>query len=426
MTESAIIAFCSLLLVAYVFHLTSSKTKIPSVILLLLVGWLIKQATIIFEYDMPDLSFILPVLGTIGLILIVLEGSFELDLNKSKLKVIRKSFFGALFPIFILAFGLSYLFQYLGYFSFKDSIINAIPLCVISSAIAIPSVQNLSSDKKEFVIYESSLSDIIGVIFFNFIAFNEIFDGQAFGNFAIQLGVIIVVSFVATILLSLLLSKIKNHIKFMPIIILIILVYAIAKLYHLPALVFILIFGLFIGNLSKLFKFKWIERFHPEALSREIDQFKMLTMEATFVVRSLFFLVFGFLIETEEIINSDTFIWAGGIVFAIYLIRAVQLKFSKLPLSPLLFVAPRGLITILLYLSIDPVHYIPYVNRSLIIQIILLSAFIMMFGCMFSKEKKEIAEEENNASEEVKAIETSEVADETLTAENAQENTENY
>jgi len=79
MTLTIIIIFCSLLLFAYLFDITSSKTKIPSVILLLLLGWMVKQLTMLFEFDIPDLTSVLPVFGTIGLILIVLEGSLELS-----------------------------------------------------------------------------------------------------------------------------------------------------------------------------------------------------------------------------------------------------------------------------------------------------------------------------------------------------------
>ena len=79
MTTTIIITFCVLLLIAYVFDLTSSKTKIPSVILLLLLGWSVRQLTVLLDIHLPDFSPILPVLGTVGLILIVLEGSLELE-----------------------------------------------------------------------------------------------------------------------------------------------------------------------------------------------------------------------------------------------------------------------------------------------------------------------------------------------------------
>jgi Kef-type K+ transport system membrane component KefB len=99
MSSHIIITICILLLIAYIFDLTSSKTRIPSVILLLLLGWGVKQITLLLGIPLPDLNPVLPGLGTVGLVLIVLEGSLELDLQRSKVSVITKSLFGALLPM---------------------------------------------------------------------------------------------------------------------------------------------------------------------------------------------------------------------------------------------------------------------------------------------------------------------------------------
>jgi Kef-type K+ transport system membrane component KefB len=384
-----IIALCLLLLIAYLFDLTASRTQIPSVILLLVLGWFVRETTLLLDIELPDLSGTLPILGTIGLILIVLEGSLELELNKSKVLLIKKSSLGAFLPLIVLAFSLAYMLHYYGGYSFKDCLTNAIPFCVISSAIAIPSVRNLSKSQKEFIIYESSLSDIFGVIFFNFVAFNATFGIETFGYFCLEILIIVVISFVATILLSFLLNKIDHHIKFVPIILLIILIYEISKIFHLPALIFILVFGLSIGNLDELKGYQWTRSFRLDLLNKEVAKFKELIIEATFLVRALFFLLFGYLIKTAEIINTDTLGWAAVIVGILFILRFVQLKISKIPLSPLLFVAPRGLITILLFLSITPDQTIDIVNKSLIIQVILLTAVIMMIGLMVTAKKRE-------------------------------------
>lgn len=398
MTTTIIITFCSLLLIAYLFSITASKTKIPSVILLLLLGWGIKEATIFLDFKLPNFANLLPVLATIGLILIVLEGSLELKLSRSKLGLIGKSFFGALLPMIGLSFLYAYAFQYYGGYNLKESIVNAIPLCVISSAIAIPSARNLSETNREFVTYESSISDIIGVVFFNFIALNEVIDATAFGNFGLRLLILTIVSLVATVLLAILLSKITYHIKFVPIILLVILLYTILKAYHLPALIFILLFGLSLGNINLLERFKWFEKYKPEILKAEVKRFKDIAIEGAFLIRALFFMLFGYLLETPEILNPSTFVWAVGITGSILVVRIVQLAISRLPIFPLLFVAPRGLITILLFFSILPGHHIALVNKSLIIQVIILTALVMTFGLMVSRNKKE---SENLRSEEI-------------------------
>ena len=66
---------------------------------------------------------------------------------------------------------------------------------------------------------------------------------------------------------------------------------------------------------------------------------------------------------------------------------------------PLLFVAPRGLITILLFIGIPTTLKIDLVNKALIIQVIVLTALIMMFGLMFNKNTAEKDESNRDKDE---------------------------
>lgn len=392
MTSTIITTLCGLLLIAYLFDLTTAKTKIPSVIFLLALGWIVRQVINYSNLATPDLSNILPILGTIGLILIVLEGALELELKKNKTGIIKRSLLGSFLAMVVLSLLLTFAFCYFGGTDFKRTLINVIPLSVISSAIAIPSVRYLTKANREFVIYESSFSDILGVLLFNFVVLNETFGFTSFTSFGLELLLMIVVSFVASLVLAFLMSKIEHHVKFAPIILLILLIYSLAKTYHLPALLFILLFGLFVGNLDELKRFKWIARLKPEEMDVEVRKFKEITSEGTFLVRSLFFLLFGYIIETSELFDVHTFAWAAMVVGIILLVRFGQLYFSKLPLVPLLFIAPRGLITILLFLSVTVEQRILMIDRSLLVQIIVLTALVMMVGLMITKKPEEVLE----------------------------------
>ena len=103
-----------------------------------------------------------------------------------------------------------------------------------------------------------------------------------------------------------------------------------------------LYWGLFLGNLDELKRFKWINKLKPDELNLEVQKFKELIIEATFLVRTVFFLLFGYLIETKEILNTRTLVWAFGIIAAILIIRAAQFRLSRIPMFPMLFIAPRG------------------------------------------------------------------------------------
>ncbi len=394
MVTILIIVICCLLLTAYLFDLASAKTRIPSVIPLLITGWLTRQATSFFHLEIPDISTLLPLLGTVGLILIVLEGSLELEISRLKRSLIIRSFLLASLPLIILALILTGLFTGLSGESFRDCLISAIPLCVISSAIAIPSTINFEKQDREFVIYESSFSDIIGVLLFNFIALNNSIDVSSLWLFLIQFGSIIVISFTAAIGLSYLLRKIEHHVKFIPILILIILIYTISKAFHLPALVFILLFGLFLGNLDKIKTHCIVRLIDPENLHAEVRKFKDIVLELTFVVRSLFFLLFGFMIETSELLDPVSLLWAVSILLMIFIIRFIAVRLSGLPEKPLAYIAPRGLITILLFLSIPETGRIPFMNKPLVIQVILFTVIVMMIGVMKGGRNGAISESE--------------------------------
>lgn len=387
MTTPVIITICLLLLLAYLFDISASRTRIPSVILLLLLGWGMRQLTALTEINLPNLGPVLPLLGTVGLILIVLEGSLELELNRKKLPFLGKTLLISILPMLVFSAALAYAFNLVGQTGWKTGLANAIPLAVISSAIAIPTAQHLSSKQKEFITYESSLSDIFGVILFNFITLNDEITGESTGQFAGGLLLMLLISFAATLVLAYLLSRIKHHVKFVPIILITVLIYAITKIYHLPGLIFILLFGIFLGNLDEFRQYRFIEKLQPDILDKEVHKFKELTSEIAFLIRALFFLLFGYLIETSELLNTETMLWAFGITVGIFLIRFIFLKMAGIAAMPVLFIAPRGLITILLFLSIPASQSTTLANKSLVIQVILLTAFTMMTGMLLNKKE---------------------------------------
>lgn len=388
MTLSLIITICVLILIAYSFDITSKHTKIPTVIFLLLLGYVVKKLVLLFNLKIVDVSSLLPIFGTLGLILIVLEGALELQLSKEKLPLIKKSWWSAFLPLAALCLLIGVTVHIYTGDSLLDSLLNAAPYCVISSAIAIPSVQNLNPANKEFVIYESSMSDIIGVILFTFLLGNEVIQVSSFLHFGFQILLILVISFIASIALAYLIKKIDHHVKMIPIMVMVVLVYAIAKIYHLPALVFILILGLFLNNLDEMKHISFIRKLDPTQLDAELRRFALLAGEAAFLIRTIFFLLFGYFIKAEDLLNLDTLPYALIIIALILIVRLIQFKITKTPVHPMLYIAPRGLITIMLFLEIPYARKVLVMNESLLMQVIVLSILTMMLGLMFYKPKK--------------------------------------
>ncbi len=103
----------------------------------------------------------------------------------------------------------------------------------------------------------------------------------------------------------------------------------------------------------------------------------------------LFFLLFGYLIETSELLDTNALLWTAGVCALLFTIRFAFIKAFRINIKPLLFIAPRGLITILLFLSIPVSQQIALVNKSLITQVIVLTALVMMLGLLNTKTPAE-------------------------------------
>jgi len=198
----------------------------------------------------------------------------------------------------------------------------------------------------------------------------------------------IIVTIIASILLSTglgyILHKINHHVKYVIIMTFIILIYSLAKLIHMPSLLVVLIFGLVMNN-NNLFKNALTQKFIDfDNFNSDLKSFKHITGELTFVIRSFFFIVFGFYTNLADLLSLNNLVFSILISIAIFLLRALYFKsILRLPLSPLLYFAPRGLITILLFLSIPSQLILPFMNKGVITQVIFITILMMTFGNIF-------------------------------------------
>lgn len=387
MTEYIILFLCLLILLAYLFDISSLYTKIPGVILLIGLGMGIQILVKTTGFVVPDMQPLLPVLGTVGLVLIVMEASMDLKLGNQKFGMILKSASAALFLFALFVALMTFiLMQFLGY-EVKDSILNVIPFGIISSAVAISSTFNLSNDQREFIVYESSLSDIIGILFFDFIIIYSDSIGYGLLSFTFKGILTIIVALVVSSVLALLLHKITYHINYIIILTALVLVYVLAELVHLPALLLVMSFGIVLAK-NNLFENTVISKYIKFSVFRDdLKSFKRVMTEFTFVVRSFFFIMFGFYSEVEGLLDLNNVITATLIIAGIYILRIIFLKlFLRIPAFPYLFFSPRGLVTILLFLNIPDSSRIAPVNNEVITLVILLTILFMMIGNILTKQ----------------------------------------
>ncbi len=388
MTNYIILFLCILVIISYIFAITSKYTKIPSVILLIGLGIGIQLIGKSTKIEIPNIQPILPIIGTLGLIMIIMEASLDLKLERGKKGLILKSISSAfiLFAAFTAVF--SYVMVEFFDYSLRDSLLNGIPLGIISSSVAIPSAIHLHVYEKEFIVYESSFSDIFGIIIFDFILINQSSIGKGILNFGTSIFFTLIIAIITSSILALLLHKVKYHVHYVIIMTAVVMVYMLAKLVHLPALLLVLVFGLVMSNNQILQNTAANRVFDFDEFREDLDSFKKILTELTFLVRSFFFIMFGYYTKIEGLFDWHSILAAVSVTGGVFLLRMVYLKFIlRLPLIPLLFFFPRGLITILLFLSVPLVTRISVISEEVITMVILLTIIIMMVGNIFYKKE---------------------------------------
>lgn len=392
-TPSVLIALAAIVIVSYLFNLLSKKTRIPSVLMLLALGILLKLGANAAEFPDPDVRPLLEVLGSVGLIMIVLEAALDLELTRENRNMIGKSLLITIVELTATTAFLAAVFH-IGFDApLQNAIIYAVPLAILSSAIIIPSVEHLSHNIKEFMIYQSTFSDILGIMLFYFLV--EGFSEQAGAaewalQFGWSFGVSMVISAVFAYLLVLLLKNIKTELKLFLLISVLILLYAVGKQLHLSSLLIILIFGLILNN-PKLFFFgplrPWLKMDIIEGL---LEDFRLITRETAFIVRTFFFVVFGYSLELASLADPLVIFYAAISLVGIYRVRGTILVWSFKDKQSLIYsMAPRGLITILLFYNIPESFAIAAFDNGILLYIILATSVYMAWGMVRSRAKED-------------------------------------
>lgn len=444
-----IIALSCVIIFSHIFNFVSKRTKVPSVILLILLGVGIKLVMDYNNYDQDALIFsTLEVLGIVGLIMIVLEAAIDLELSKEKWPIIWKSFLVALLSLMVCAFAISFIINQVFQEDPIISLVYAIPLSIMSSAIVIPSVNGLFAHKKEFMIYESTFSDILGIMFFYFLIEN--IGAESTGTIVYSIIGNIVITIVVSVAISyalvLIFQRLVGDVKLFMLIAVLILLYAIGKQLHLSSLVIILVFGILLNNTHLFFfgKIKsWID---SKMIGSILKDLHLVTRESAFVVRTFFFVVFGTTIDFRALLDLEIVGVSLMIVAVFYVSRFLLLKlfFLKKSILPELLITPRGLITVLLFFSIPAELASDTFNSDIILITILTTSIIMTWGLIrysnvtSPKEAEEVIEDAlqktgetgevsyfvSRMSEESKAEDKSNVSEDVLNDQESEEETE--
>ena len=372
-----------IVIISYLFNLVAKRYSIPSVLLLIMLGMAAHGLVSATGVESPNLSPILEVLGIIGLIMIVLEASLDLELTGDKKKLITRAFFTALINLILSALLIAGVMTIYLDVDMTTGLLYAVHLSIMSSDIIIPSVEALDTEKREFMIYESTFSDILGIMLFYFLISS--LEADSFGQMSLavllNLTLTVIVSVAASYFLIFLFQKITTELKLFLLIAVLILLYALSKMLHLSSLLIILVFGMILSNRHIFFPGK-LRRFLDEGhMSTIFDNFKMITLESSFIVRTFFFVIFGFTIILASLLDLKVWVVSILILGILYGIRFAYFKFIiRNNIQPEVWMAPRGLITVLLFYSIPKDLVVEEFNTGVLLLVILASSIVMAFA----------------------------------------------
>ncbi|MBM1105957.1 cation:proton antiporter [Aurantibacter crassamenti] len=411
-----IIGAAAIVIISFWFNGISKKTNIPSVLMLIVLGIILQfglKYFMVAEFDFEqNLRGTLEIIGTVGLIMIVLEAALELELKREKLVPILKSMAIALIGLIGSAWVAALiLYQFIDGMTMQAAWLYATPLSILSSAIIIPSVSSLADHKKEFHIYESTFSDIMGIMMFYFLTGSldpETNTGAV--GFAGNIALTIVIAIVASYALVLIFQRIKSQAKQFLLIAVLLLLYAIGKKMHLSSLIIILIFGLVIANVKLFFPGKTAIFLEKEKMKQVYHELHIITLETAFVVRTFFFVIFGITIVLSSLLSLNVALVSVLIIASIYAIRFALLRvFIGSDILPQVFIAPRGLITILLFYAIPVEAEVAGFESGILLFVIIASSLIMTWAMIKDKKKigtmlDEIDEEHEERNEAEDAL----------------------
>jgi potassium/hydrogen antiporter len=385
-----IIEVSVIVILSFLFNGISKKTNIPAVLLLIGLGIILQYVLKQYTSEQIDFFPILEVLGIVGLIMIVLEAALELELTREKLVPILKSLGIASIGLGFSTWAAAYiLYHYIPEMNWQSAWLYATPLSILSSAIIIPSVLSLRGKKREFHIYESTFSDILGIMLFYFLSgkLNPTEDTGLIGfggNFLLT----VAISIVASYAIILIFQNIKSQVKLFLLIAVLLLLYAVGKKMHLSSLIIILIFGLVIANMKLFFQGKLARWVNFEKAHQIYHELHTITAETAFLVRTFFFVIFGLTIAITSLLSPKVALISMLLIASIYALRFVLLLiFEGKDILPQVFIAPRGLITVLLFYAIPVEAQVASFEPGILLFVIIGTSLIMTFAMIFDKRR---------------------------------------
>ena len=376
----AILVASLFLLIAFAVERLDRASGVPSVIIMIALGLAARPALGMLGMLVKGIGAIVPAAGAVAFVFIVLEGALDIELKRERLKIAVTAFAMAAFALVFYGAVFAFLAARLLDLTYLQGALLATPLALISSSVAIPASRGLETHTREFVVYESSTSDILGVLVF-FALVNSQSTVRGFLTSLAGGGLLSLLLAVACSLALVLVStRPTAHVRYIPLLAGLFALYSAGQLLHLSPLIMVLLFGLMLNNPPVVARIPGLARLAEKISTTSVGEFKVLVQELTFAVRGFFFFLLGFSTQPADFASVRAWIAAALILIIIYGARFLMLRPLGRELSvPLIWIAPRGLITVVLYLDAQRMLHLPaYFDGTVVIVVFLSAAALVL------------------------------------------------
>ena len=391
-----------IIFISHFFTALFEKTRIPDVLLLIIIGIL---AHFIFNINAKIFGNYGSLLSSLALVLMLFEGGSHLSFD-----IIRKTL-KRCFSISIITFIVTWIttFLYIHYFLNYDiipALYTGTVLGSISPAVIVPIIKmlNVSDRTKSMLVVESAITDVLSIILslgiIETLNSNQI---TILGFIGMDIIARMVCSIILGIGAAILWSAILEKVRKFPNTIFtslayIFILYGICEKLHWNGPLCILIFGLILAN-AKQIPIGFLRGFGTSKLAEFTQLEKTLFSEVIFIVKTFFFIYLGLSIEFVGIkfFISGLFLTILIYMFRIFITRYILTDdFTPRSAKLISFIIPKGLAAAVL--AEYPIHLDAIKNspnlvvfedlRAIVYSVVLFSIILTAILIILEKSQK--------------------------------------
>lgn len=345
----------TLIFVAHAFTGLFSRTRIPDVLLLTLIGILL--GPVLHAVTPQNFGSIGPVFATVTLIILLFEAGLSLDLDILR-DVVRPTVALTLINFFFTMFAIGFTAHLLLGEDLRFTLMLAAIIGSTSPAVIVPLTKRLdmAQSSKTILFLESAVSDVLSIVvaigFISSYRFGKLQVGQMLGQIVSTLVLAGVAGGASAFLWSALLRRIRgleNSIFTTPAFVFVL--FGVVEIFGFSGYVAAAVFGAVLGNIEVFHGMPWMRRYLPQEAITLNETERVFLGEVVFLLKTFFFVYVGVSIRFTNYRVVYVALALTGLIFLIR-IPAAYLGLSRTTsvrdASLVAVMSPKGLAAVVL------------------------------------------------------------------------------